>query len=288
MRKITKFLLNVTSVGSIVSIATLNLSQFAVMGEVIPDLPSRKKPPTVSAGPRFIQPKEDRDITDSPPTLLPPVPRKPPVPELPPSNEQPPVPGEPRFVPGKCENFPEASFTALMPENKIARTVSDYPTFFFYLPQPNAELAEFILEDENGNLIYAQALTIKNLSGVIGVSIPANTNVPPLEVGKNYIWKFSLVCDPEDRASDWVETGIVRRVELSADILRQLENADPRRKTFIYAENGIWQDALGNLAAARRANPNAPVFQTDWESLLDSVKLREIAKKPIVPIEAQP
>ena len=277
MKKITKFLLNVTLVGSIASFATLNLYQFAVTGEVIPDLPNDKKPPSVSAGPRFIQPKEDRDITDGPPTLLPP------------NNKPPTMSGGPRrFVPGKCENFPEASFTALMPENKIARTVSDYPTFFFYLPQPNAELAEFILEDENGNLIYAQALTIKDLSGVIGVSIPANTNVPPLEVGKNYIWKFSLVCDPEDRASDWVETGIVRRVELSAEILRQLENADPRWKTFIYAKNGIWQDALGNLVAARRANPNAPVFQTDWESLLDSVKLREIAQEPIVPIEAQP
>ena len=287
MKKITKFLLNVASVGSIVLIATLNLSQFALTEEAIPDLPPRK-PPTVSAGPRFIQPKEDRDITDDPPTILPPVPRKPSVPELVPGDGPPTMPGGPRFVPGKCENFPEASFTALVPENKIARTVSDYPTFFFYLPQPNAELAEFILEDENGNLIYAQALTIKNLSGVISVSIPANTNVPPLEVGKNYIWKFSLVCDPEDRASDWVETGIVRRVELSADILRQLENADPRRKTFIYAKNGIWQDALGNLVAARRANPNAPVFQTDWESLLDSVRLGEIAKAPIVPIEAQP
>ena len=280
MKKITKFFLIVTSVGSIVLIATLNLSQFAVMGEVIPDLPRRKKPPTVSAGPRFIQPKEDRDITDGPPTLLPPN-RKPPVPELPPSYEKP-------RVRGNCENFPQASFTALVPENKIGRTVSDYPTFFFYLPQPNAELAEFTLEDENGNLIYGQALTIKNLSGVIGVSIPANTNVPPLEVGKKYTWVFSLVCDPEDRASDRVERGVVRRVELSAEILRELEKADPRRKTFIYAKNGIWQEALSNLAAARRANPNEPLFKSDWESLLDSVTLREIAQEPIVEMEAQP
>jgi hypothetical protein len=191
-------------------------------------------------------------------------------------------------VRGKCGDLPQASFTALVPENKRGRTVSDYPTFFFYLPQPNAELAEFILEDENGNLIYGQALTIKNLSGVIGVSIPANTNVPPLEVGKKYTWVFSLVCDPEDRSADKVERGTVRRVELSADILGELENAEPRRKTFIYAENGIWQDALGNLAAARRANPNDPVFQTDWESLLDSVTLGEIAKEPIVEREAQP
>jgi hypothetical protein len=156
------------------------------------------------------------------------------------------------------------------------------------LPQPNAELAEFILQDENRNLIYEQALTIKNSSGVISVSIPANTNVPPLEVGKNYTWVFSLICDPDDRSADQIEKGTVRRVELSADILGELENADLRRKTFIYAQNGIWQDALGNLAAARRANPNELVFQTDWESLLDSVRLREISQEPIVEMEAQP
>ena len=261
MKKITKFLLNVASVGSIVLIATLNLSQFAVTGEVIPKLPSSKKPPTVSAGPRFIQPIEDKD--DQPT-------------------------GKPGFVRGKCGDLPQVSFTALVPENNIARTVSDYPTFFFYLPQPNAELAEFILEDENGNLIYGQALTIKNLSGVISVSIPANTNVPPLEVGKKYTWVFSLVCDPDDRASDQIERGVVRRVELSADILRQLDAADPRLKTVIYAENGIWQDALGTLAAARRANPNDKDLAADWESLLDSVTLPEIAKEPIVEMEPQP
>jgi hypothetical protein len=156
------------------------------------------------------------------------------------------------------------------------------------LPQPNAELAEFILQDENGNQIYGQALTIKNLSGVIGVSIPANTNVPPLEVGKKYSWVFSLVCNPEDRSADKVEKGTVLRVELSADILRQLDAANPRQKTFIYAENGIWQDAVGNLAAARRANPNDKDLAADWESLLDSVTLRAIAKEPIVEKEAQP
>jgi len=263
MKKITKFLLIVTSVGSIVWSATLNASQFAVMGQRIPPQPT-PKPTTVSAGPRLIQPQEDIELRYSPRN------------------------GGAGFVRGKCGDLPQVSFTALVPENKIGRTVSDYPTFFFYLPQPNAELAEFILEDENGNLIYEQALTIKNLSGVIGVSIPANTNVPPLEVGKKYTWVFSLVCDPEDRAADKVESGVVRRVELSADILRQLENAEPRRKTFIYAENGIWQEALSNLAAARRANPNEPLFKSDWESLLDSVTLGSIAKEQIVEMEPQP
>jgi len=137
-------------------------------------------------------------------------------------------------------------------------------------------------------VIYQQDLTIKNLSGVIGVSIPANTNLPPLEVGKSYTWVFAMVCDPEDRSADQVERGVVRRVELSADILGELEKAEPRQKTVIYAENGIWQDALGTLAAARRANPNDTDLAADWESLLNSVTLGEIAKEPIVEMEAQP
>ncbi len=260
MKKITKFLIHLTSIAAVVSSATLNISQLAVVGQPNLNLPPGQ-PPTEPGGPRFIQPTEEIDDLPA---------------------------GTVRSLRGGCASSSQLSLTALVPKNKIARTVSDYPTFFFYLPQTEAELAEFILEDESGNQIYQQDLTIKNLSGVIGVTIPANTNVPPLEVGKNYTWKFTVVCDPDDRSSDQLESGIVRRVELSADILRQLENADPRQKIFIYAQNGIWQDALSNLAAARQANPDDPELTADWESLLDSVTLGEIGKEPIVQIEPQP
>ena len=176
----------------------------------------------------------------------------------------------------------------MIPENKIGRTVSEYPVFFFYLPQTEAPEAEFVLKDENGNQIYQTILKINNSSGVIGVSIPANKNVSPLQVDKNYRWSVALICDAIDRSADVLEEGIVRRVELSADIRSQLDRADPRQKTVIYAKNGIWQDALSTLVAARRANPNDTALKADWESLLDSVKLNQIAKEPIVPIEAQP
>jgi hypothetical protein len=280
MKIITKFILNLTSVGSIVLIATLNASQFAVMGQSTPPLPPGK-PGTESGGPRF---KPDIGTPTDPDNTEPGGPRF-----IPPTGDiDGPSTGRVRSVRGGCGSSSQPSLTALMPKNKIGRTVSDNPTFFFYLPQTDAQLAEFILEDESGNQIYQQDLTIKNLSGVIGVSIPANTNVPPLEVGKNYTWKFTVVCDAEDRSSDQLESGIVRRVELDADILRELENADPRQKTVIYAQNGIWQDALGTLAAARRANPNDTDLAADWASLLDSVTLGEIAKEPIVEMEAQP
>ncbi|MEG4962089.1 MULTISPECIES: DUF928 domain-containing protein [unclassified Microcoleus] len=261
MKKITKFLIDLTSVGSIVLIATLNISQFAVVGQ--PKINTPDHPPnTQSGGPRFIQPRED--IDERPPTQ----PR--------------------RSVRGGCGSISQLGLTALVPKNKIGRTVSEYPTLFFYLPQTKAELAEFTLEDQSGNEIYKQDVTISNLSGVIGVSIPANTNVLPLEAGKSYRWNFTVICDAQDRSSDQIESGVVRRVELSADIRSQLEKADPRQKTVIYAENGIWQDALSTLAAARQANPNDAELAADWESLLESVTLGKIAKEPIVEIEQQP
>ncbi|MEG4506515.1 DUF928 domain-containing protein [Microcoleus sp. F6_B4] len=260
MKKITKFLITLTSVGSIVLIATLDASQLAVVGQPTPN--NVGQPDTVPGGPRFIQPRED--IDDRPPAQ----PRRP--------------------VRGGCASISPLGLTALVPKNKIGRTVSEYPTFFFYLPKTEAESAEFILKDQSGNQIYKQDLTITNLSGVIGVSIPANTNVPPLEVGKSYRWNFTVICNSQDRSGDEIESGVLRRVELSADIRSQLEKADPRQKTVIYAENGIWQDALSTLAAIRRANPNDAELTADWESLLDSVKWGEIAKEPIVEIEQQP
>ena len=261
MKKITKFLINLTSVGSIVLIATLSASQFAVMGLPTPKIDGTK-PITESAGPRFIQPTED--------------------------NLSPGDPGRTTRGPVPCEKG-KIKLTALIPENKIGRTVSEYPEFFFYLPQTDAQLAEFVLQDENGNQIYQTTLKINNSSGVTSVNIPTNQNVSPLQLGKNYRWSVALICDAQgDRSADVFEEGIVRRVEVSADIRSQLEKANPRLKAIIYAQTGIWQDALSTLVAARRANPNDAALAADWKILLDSVNFGEIVAEPIVPIDLQP
>src|SRR4028119_335022 len=97
MKIITKFILNLTSVGSIVLIATLNPSQLAVMGQLIPELPpGDDKPSTRSGGPRFMQPPEDIEA---------------------------PPPRRVRSVRGGCASSSQLNLTALVPKNKIGRTV---------------------------------------------------------------------------------------------------------------------------------------------------------------------
>lgn len=263
MKKITKFILSLTSVGVIVLIATLNASQFAVMGQPTPDVDG--KPITQSGGPRFSQPIEDN---------------------LSPGLGSPSQP----TTRGGCtiKDQKNKELIPLLPKNKIGRTVSEYPEFFFYLPQSEAKVAEFVLQDDKGKQIYQTTLNINNSSGVIGISIPTNKNVSPLQIGKNYSWSIALICDDQDRSADVFQRGIVRRVEVSADIRSQLQKAEPRLKAVIYAQTGIWQDALSTLIAARRANPNDADLAADWKILLDSVNLGKIAAEPIAPIDPKP
>ncbi|MCY7383854.1 MAG: DUF928 domain-containing protein [Microcoleus sp. CAN_BIN18] len=263
MKKITKFILSLTSVGVIVLIATLNASQFAVMGQPTPDVDG--KPITQSGGPRFSQPIEDN---------------------LSPGLGSPSQP----TTRGGCsiKDQKNKDLIPLLPKNKIGRTVSEYPEFFLYLPQSEAKVAEFVLQDDKGKQIYQTTLNINNSSGVIGISLPTNKNVSPLQIGKNYSWSIALICDDKDRSADVFKRGIVRRVEVSADIRSQLQKAEPRLKAVIYAQTGIWQDALSTLVAARRANPNDVDLAADWKILLDSVNLGEIAAEPIAPIDPKP
>jgi hypothetical protein len=56
----------------------------------------------------------------------------------------------------------------------------------------------------------------------------------------------------------------------------------PREQINLYAANGIWHDALTNLAQLRQTNPEDAALMADWESLLKSVNLEAIATEPIV------
>src|SRR4028118_2228835 len=149
MKKITKFLLNVTSVGSILSLATLNALPLTVVGQPTPNVDGQ--PITQPGRVRFVEPTQDNlsSPNDRQPEITQPGGRR----STEDIDDPPPLTVD-RVRRRKCGPDSELSLTALVPKNKIGRTVSDYPTFFFYLPQTEAELAEFILEDESGNQIY--------------------------------------------------------------------------------------------------------------------------------------
>lgn len=138
--------------------------------------------------------------------------------------------------------------------------------------------AEFVLQDSEENDVYRNAIALPTQIGVINVPLPFS--VISLQVGETYRWFFKVYCT--DQQAPIRVDGIIQRVNLNLSTLRQLEAAQPRPKIVIYATNGIWFEALTMLAKLRQANPNDASLATDWQSLLQSIKLGDIAVAPIL------
>lgn len=182
---------------------------------------------------------------------------------------------------GSC-NSVNIPLTALIPDTNLGLTTSEYPTFFWYIPKTAAKTAEFVLNDGTKD-IYKTSFAIAGTPGIVSLTLPKTTTLPPLEVGKNYSWSFALICDPEESSSiDFVQ-GWVQRVVLNPSVSAKLEKAAPRDRPGIYASAGIWNDALMSLAELRRAKPNDSVLAKDWESILKSVGLTKVAREAFIP-----
>ena len=171
----------------------------------------------------------------------------------------------------------------------LGLTVTERPTFWFYFPYSltPARPVEFILKDDQDNIIYQTELSESGTTpGVVGFKLP--DTVPSLEVNKRYNWFFTIACDAKDSASSDEEepnkifvSGWVERVPLNSTLQRQLEQATPQQQARLYANAGIWHEAVTTLAALRRQNPNDATLKQEWANLLRSVNLEAIAPEPI-------
>jgi hypothetical protein len=170
--------------------------------------------------------------------------------------------------------------TALIPGKNKGLTISDRPTFWFYVPYQASSTTpvEFTLTDAQEKEIYKQNLQLTNTPGVIGVTIPANTS--SLEIDKTYQWQLSINCTSRIDAVN----GRIKRVKASAEVTRQLQASTGRSRIIVFAENSFWYDTLTGLIELRRQKPQDEDLKADWEDLLKSngVDLANIAAEPIV------
>ncbi|AFY81530.1 DUF928 domain-containing protein [Oscillatoria acuminata] len=186
---------------------------------------------------------------------------------------------------------------ALVPENNLGLTLSNNPTFLFYVPKidgvnPGQIEMEFLLVDEsdpeNVQEIYQQSVPLPTVGGTVALTLPPDENLPPLQVNQFYSWYFSLICNP--KASDpsilslggWIE-----RVEPSPTLTQELEQLTSRDRIAIYERELLWFDAMGTLAQLLQDNPSDPFLRQKWNALLESVNLSEIAQAPLVNLEEE-
>ncbi|NES20831.1 MAG: DUF928 domain-containing protein [Symploca sp. SIO3E6] len=165
--------------------------------------------------------------------------------------------------------------TAVMPKNNVGTTVAPNPTVYVYVPQTKNKEAEFLVIDPQAEEIVHQAtFKLPNETAIVQLNLPETVD---LKTNTNYHWEFYLICEPGNREKDqWVE-GWLERTSLSSDTEAKLQATEqPLKQAQLYANAGVWHEALSIHVEERDFSPDA------WVNLLKSVGLGKIAQSPIV------
>jgi len=94
-----------------------------------------------------------------------------------------------------------------------------------------------------------------------------------LQTGIEYRWSVTAENDPRQRAS----SGSIRRVDASPALARRLEGTAKAGLAGVYADEGIWYDAIAAISEAIEQSPADAGLRRQRESLLGQIGLKEAA-----------
>ena len=192
--------------------------------------------------------------------------------------------------PDQCSNL-KKPITALVPGAKsagkeksfFALTVSQYPSIWLFIPQlgDRMKFGEFVLQDNDGNDVLRERMTLPRQAGVISISLPQNPQYA-LKENHKYQWYFQVYCgDPQIQRGYVYVDAWLQRVAPTPNLQQQLKTAK-ESKYAVYSQNNLWYDAITNLAKLRDRNPSSKQLAQDWANLLKSVDLEELVDMPII------
>lgn len=180
-------------------------------------------------------------------------------------------------------------------------TTAERPTFWFYIPYTNQSIdsVEFTLQDEQEQDLYKTTVTPPQTPGIVSIQLPANGAA--LQTGKLHHWylKVKGKADCFSNSAKVPNTGLsssdsfnllplvfvegwVERVNPKPALIDRLKQVSPQQQTALYIENGFWYDAITSLAEQRLTNSTDSAVLAEWNALLKSVGLEQLAAQPLV------
>ncbi|MDJ0844373.1 DUF928 domain-containing protein [Crocosphaera sp.] len=167
----------------------------------------------------------------------------------------------------------EPPLVALMPnrENK-AKTATNTPTFYGYIPTTTATEGEFVLVDENNEEVHYTRFALPETPGIMKLEIPETVSLQP----GNYSWSLMVICDSRYRNRDKYVEGSLEYVASTPGLENQIKDKPSLEKAEVYANASLWFETLDTVAKIREKKPQ------EWQQLLDSVGLGMLAEVPMI------
>ncbi len=168
------------------------------------------------------------------------------------------------------------SLQVLAPDH-IGLTIKDQPCLYWYVSKPIPYPVELTVIERNAvKPLLEKVIKGPDKGGIQSIRLAdyalyLRRNVP-------YKWCVTLVTDPNHRSKDILAGGIITLVEPPPSLLAKLKVADSNNAPFIYAEEGLWYDALEAISRMIDASPTNADFRKQRTSLLEQVGLSEVAE----------
>lgn len=167
------------------------------------------------------------------------------------------------------------SLSVLAPDH-IGLTVQEQPSLYWFLSAATGCPIEVTLtDDQTIHPLIEARLPAPIQPGVQRIQL-ADYGVR-LAVGVPYRWYVALILDPENRSKDIIAGGAIERVALPEALRVRLAGAGKTQMPHLYAEAGLWYDALTSISELIDATPTDPLLRQRRAALLDQVALPDIA-----------
>jgi hypothetical protein len=173
-----------------------------------------------------------------------------------------------------CTNSIPVTLNLLTPSDHIARTTSARPTFLWHISNATTAPMIFTLTAPGQKKPIHEERLKANKAGIMKLELPENA---ALEVGREYRWTLSLVCNGRRPSQNIYARAWVERVPVTNQLKQSLATAkNDRERALAYTQAGIWYDGMSilNNLQSSRLNPSASELFT---SLLKQVGLNQIA-----------
>ena len=158
----------------------------------------------------------------------------------------------------------------------VGLTVSEQPLLCFFLAQSTDFPLEFTIIEHRGVFPLLETRLQPPLGAGIHTIRLADYG-KHLREGIQYRWFVALVLDENHRAKDILASATIECVPQRDEFKEKLRKTDAAQAASIFAENGIWYDALATLSNAIEDGPNSSLIRKR-AFLLEQVGLTEAAR----------
>ncbi|MGB3240698.1 MAG: DUF928 domain-containing protein [Geitlerinemataceae cyanobacterium] len=169
----------------------------------------------------------------------------------------------------------------------LGLTVSSQPSLLLYTMGSKEYMGTevtFVLTELNGlgkiddRDIYETTFNLPNQVGTLAINLPSDV---ALEEGKSYEWYMEMSCSQNAVEIGWLN-GFIERVAQTPSLNNKLARAKTAiERSQVYADAGIWFDAL-QVLAQERSKADTPELKASWQALLQYAAIEDGMKESIV------